>query len=257
MNFTTAARRKFLWSSFVLLFVFSISPCKKTNPVKQNSIASNIAGSSCIAPYVNNQNFYWETAIRNGIVHEDSIVIAHETYLVIYKSNDTLYILQNADTINRFDYMSPQFHFSDFNNDGYADIIVDYQSNTPGVQSLLLFDSITSTYYNVKDFGYFPASESISGTSLYYSYHRSGCSDMNWDSDLFKIENDSAISLGRISGQGCENIGTEMGIYIYKASSDTEILFTTRPITAIDSSEDYKWGFIKEYWSKNYRRFTE
>gem|GEM_PF-5245252 len=34
-----------------------------------------------------------------------------------------------------------------------------------------------------------PPPQRINGTHYFYSYHKSGCADMDWDSDLFYIHN--------------------------------------------------------------------
>ncbi|MNL73734.1 hypothetical protein D3C87_1992360 [compost metagenome] len=78
---------------------------------------------------------------------------------------------------------------------------------------------------------------------------------MNWDSDLFYIKDYKAIKLGNINGNQCENRDIKDGIYIHKISNGKEIEIQRLPIGLIEKFKNYKWGFIAEYWSKNYRKF--
>jgi hypothetical protein len=95
----------------------------------------------------------------------------------------------------------------------------------------------------------------IEGTKCYYSYHRSGCADKNWDSDLFFIENFKTFKLGTISGRECENRDEKDGIYIYKSKENKETLTETRDINEIHKFQNDKWDYIKEYWTNNYKKF--
>ena len=79
---------------------------------------------------------------------------------------------------------------------------------------------------------------------------------MNWDSDLFYIDNFKAIRIGNIAGRQCDNRdGEKDAVYIHKVYGDKEKLFKTLPIDTIGKYKDFKWGFIKEYWTKNYKLF--
>jgi hypothetical protein len=147
------------------------------------------------------------------------------------------------------------WELKDFNKDGYKDIYLDKGGNTPERFDLLLYAPTTKSFRQVKDFEYFPAPENISGTKYFYSYHKSGCADMNWDSDLFYIKDYKAIRLANISGRECENSGMKDGLYIYKLRGEKKNLIKTLPVKKVHSYKDDKWGFIKEYWAKNYRSF--
>ncbi|MDZ4751686.1 MAG: hypothetical protein SGI87_08745 [Flavobacteriales bacterium] len=100
--------------------------------------------------------------------------------------------------------MEPNFEFEDFNGERLKDIRVHCVSNTPSVQNLLLFDPRIDNFVEVADFYRYPAPEAIVVTKYFYSYHKSGCADMNWDSDLFYIENFKTVCSGNISGKWCE-----------------------------------------------------
>ncbi|HVY75299.1 MAG TPA: hypothetical protein VG890_10740, partial [Puia sp.] len=142
--------------------------------------------------------------------------------------------------------------FKDFNKDGYEDIYLDKGGNTPERFDLLLYVPTTKTFRKVKDFENFPASENISRTKYFYSYHKSGCADMNWDSDLFYIKDFKAVRLANISGRECENSGVKDGLYISKLSGEKKLLFKALPIDTVHKFKNDKWGFIEKYWTENY-----
>lgn len=76
---------------------------------------------------------------------------------------------------------------------------------------------------------------------------------MNWDSDLFYIDQFSTYCIGNISGRQCD--GDKFGIYINRIDGDSKKLIETLPIETIDNYPDNKWGLIKEYWARNYNKF--
>jgi hypothetical protein len=106
----------------------------------------------------------------------------------------------------------------------------------------------------IKEFPNYPDPQKLKGTNLYYSYHRSGCADMNWDSDLFKIVNNKIIKIGNISGLGCER-DEKLGVFISRIKGAKELQIKKYPISEIEKYKDYKWGFIKQYWTRNYQKF--
>lgn len=182
--------------------------------------------------------------------------IAGKKYIGFF--NDQTYYLLNpkGDTVLRKKGYYFDAEFKDFNKDGHQDIILHYSSNTPIVLDLFLYVPTTGKFREIKNFRDFPAPEQIKGTKFYYSYHKSGCADMNWDSDLFYIENFKAIRIGHIAGRQCDNRDDmKDAVYIYKVRSDKEKLFNTLPIDTIWKYKDYKWDFIREYWTKNYKVF--
>ncbi|MEF3078644.1 hypothetical protein [Winogradskyella poriferorum] len=145
-----------------------------------------------------------------------------------------------------------EFEFSDFNGDGFSDILLDYFTNVPGIKELLIFNPEKNDFERIVGFTNFPSAIKIKGTDFYYSYHRSGCADNNWDSDLFKIIDNKAIRFGNIKGIGC-GIDNENGIYINKVNGQKleQIKFTPRE----EGYWDGKWEFIEKYWTKNHNKF--
>ena len=196
-------------------------------------------------------------------VYVDSNSFAIHTATVAGKKyigflNDQTYYLLNAkgDTVlKKSDYYFDA-EFKDFNKDNYQDIILYHSSNTSMVLDLFLYVPTTGKFREVKNFRDFPAPEQIKGTKFYYSYHKSGCADMNWDSDLFYIDNFRTIRVGNISGRQCNNRdGVKEAVYIHRVRGDKEKLFKKLPIETIWKYKDFKWGFINEYWTKNYKLF--
>lgn len=197
-----------------------------------------------------------ESRIDSTILSSDTVTIDGKLYRAIYKSGNILEIRNSDDSLTfRLEDCYSQFEFDDFDGDGNKDIRIHYLSNIPAVQDLILFDKTTRSFKPIIGFNNYPDPRSIQGTKYYFSYHRSGCADMDWDSDLFFIENFKIIKIGNISGLGCENSGVKNGIYIYKIEGENKITYNTLPIDTINKYKDSKWGFILEFWTKNYNSF--
>jgi len=145
------------------------------------------------------------------------------------------------------------FEFKDYNGDGYRDLILEVSSNTPDVMEIYLYSPSHHGFRELKDARKFPAPTRIKGTPYYYSYHRGGCADMVWDSDLFYIHNGAAVALGHIHAEECK---IEEGVYIYKIRGGKEQLVKRLQIKTIHAYKNGKWGFIAAYWKKYYRRFV-
>src|SRR5579859_906252 len=192
----------------------------------------------------------------SSIVRSDSTLILGEKFKAVFKTDGNLYVLDSrGDTISKERDLYHQFEFDDFNGDSLDDIRVHYATNLP-TEDLLIFDSTGKIFRKVLDFSKYPEPKPVLGTNYYYSYHRSGCADANWDSDLFFIKNFKAIQIGNIAGRQCQNRDERDGIYISEISGDKSKLIATLPIDTIERWEGNKWGFIKAYWTKNYRRFA-
>jgi len=192
----------------------------------------------------------------SSIVHSDSTLILGERFKAVYKTNGILYVLgSKGDTLSKERGLYHQFEFDDFNGDGLDDIRVHYVTNLP-IEDLLMFDSSRKKFRKVLDFSKYPEPQTIPGTNYYYSYHRSGCADADWDSDLFFIENFKAIRIGNIAGRQCQNRDEKDGIYISGIFGENSKPIAILPIDVIEKYEGNKWDFIKDYWSKNYRRFV-
>ena len=160
-------------------------------------------------------------------------------------------ILKNAGSYSTW-------RFEDFDGDGFKDILLVNSGNTPDLMDLYLYQTGTNRFVPVKDFSDFPAPERIKGTPYYYSYHHSGCADENWDSDLFYLRKFKAVRLGNIAGVACAGGEQKEGtIYINRIHGSSLIPIKKYPISVIEKYKEYKWGFIKQYWKRNYKLFQE
>jgi hypothetical protein len=193
--------------------------------------------------------------IDSSIISSDTATIENEFYKAFYRNDNYFILLNSSDSIVfKKDKLSMLFEFIDFDNDGNKDLIFSYLGNIE-CNDLFLFETKSKSFRIVENFIEFPDPKQIENSKYYYSYHRSGCADGNWDSDLFIIENFRAIKIGNIAGRQCDNLDEKDGIYIYKIKGESEILVESLSIDTIDKYENYKWGFIKDYWSKNYLKF--
>ena len=87
------------------------------------------------------------------------------------------------DTLSSTDF---PLKYLDFDKDKNVDIIVTYGGNN-FTYLLYQFDHINNTFKNVEGFDRFPQSIQLKANpKYYYSYHRAGCADYNWVSDLYK-----------------------------------------------------------------------
>jgi len=140
------------------------------------------------------------------------------------------------------------FAFLDFDRDGNKDIVLEVSDNTPGRYKLFLYSPKAHKFKEVKNFYDFAAPEPIKGTKFFYSYNKAGCADETWESFLFYINNYKPVKIGYINGEGC---GIKNGIYIYQQRESKKTLIKTLPLKTIERYKDYKWGFLKSYWTKN------
>lgn len=241
--------------TIIILLLFFLTNCResKSKTAANKYLADTTKQTTTVALLGDTT----ENRIDTTLLHVDSTKVLGKSYLAIYKTNDTLYVLnEKADTILKAGDLHPNFEFDDFNGDGLKDIRIHYSSNVPAIQDLLLFDKQKKNFRLVDKFSDFPDPNPIKGTNYYYSYHRSGCADMNWDSDLFYLSNFKAIRIGNISGRQCDNRdGEKDGVYIYKIRNNKETLYRTLPIDTIWKYKNFKWDFIKEYWTKNCKLF--
>jgi hypothetical protein len=194
--------------------------------------------------------------IDSTIIKSETANIFGELYTANFRNDGLLYIEDSSNKIVfRLNDSYPIFRFTDFDNDGYKDLLISHTSISFGIEDFIRFDNINKTFVQVEFFSSYPESKQIKGTNYYYSFHESGCADMNWDSDLFYIENFRIIKIGHIAGRKCDNINEKDGIYVYKISGDGKELIATLRIEILAKYAEFKLGFISEYWSLNYKKF--
>lgn len=150
--------------------------------------------------------------------------------------------------------------YPDFDGDGNADLLVDYYGNN-STYFLYLFNAATNSFVEIEGYSRFPDAIQIkTDRRFYYSYHRAGCADMNWVSDLFTIQDHRLVHLGHIYGKGCdfEVEADPQVISIYKVQGNTEemrMLVEKLPYRDHISESRSKWEFIERYWSLNLAKF--
>ncbi|HQW04853.1 MAG TPA: hypothetical protein PLV08_11600 [Flavobacteriales bacterium] len=211
---------------------------------RQMLIAMAAFSSSCYA-----QTVLWDTTLT---VVSSSFRISAER-----DNNENLKIHVVKDQIDTITIRGPEggVRFEDFNSDGFPDLVFSYLGNNR-VSDLYLFDVEKESFTEVLGFRQVSDSQPVSGQlGLYYSYRRAGCADANWSSTLFEIRDNLVHELGEIEGIGCEE-GQAQGIVVYKIVTLDKIFEVDRlPISTIDNYDEYKWGFLAEYWAANIGRF--
>lgn len=214
-----------------------------------------IAGFS-ITAIVNGQNRFFDTTLSHSKTKISvQIKSLNKDYILLTITNNSKVLI--SDTLST---AASNPEFIDFNKDSNQDIMFSFIGNN-ATYRLYLFDTKNKTFKNVKGFDKFPYAVQLkSNPKFYYSYHRAGCADMNWVSDLFTIENFSTVHKGHIYGQGCDyEIETyPQKIEIYKILNNNKD--NTKVFEKLDYSKHIaefgeKWDFIKSYWNKNYSKF--
>ena len=179
---------------------------------------------------------------ENGIEFETCL---KEYNFFILKSSNGKILYKN-------DNNPSEFIFNDFNEDGFTDIELHFMTNVPNVNEILIFNPKSKSFIEIENFSNFPTSTKIKNTNYYYSYHRSGCADSNWDSDLFYIKENKVVKIGNIHTIECDN-ENDNGVYIYKFIGEDIKQIKLLPIE--NKGFEDKWRFIEKYWSENYKLF--
>lgn len=178
---------------FFIVFIASCDSSQKTNNKPNRQLKTTIQKEELVE----------KEAVRTPATFIDTIKMKNSTF-VVFQSVNSISVTKNKDTVFVLNENNNGADFKDFNGDGYTDIIIRHLTNVPAIYELALYNSTKRKFILVQDFSNFPAPEKITNSNFYYSYHRSGCADANWDSDLFKIENNKAVRYGNIQGLGCE-----------------------------------------------------
>ena len=192
---------------------------------------------------------------QNNALIADTVTLNHQKLLRTSADGKFSYLTTlTGDTVLKNPGYYSDVKFIDINEDGYRDIRAFVFSNTPNQCDNFLFDKNKKTFRQIEDCDL--DIQLIKGTPYYFSYNRTGCSDMNWESYLGRIENFRLVQVGHIDGTGCEG-EEQRWIEIYKLhpSSETETLVKKLPYDKYISGNTDKWTFIKTYWSKNWRLF--
>ncbi|SHL07782.1 hypothetical protein [Flavobacterium chilense] len=197
--------------------------------------------------------------LNSDIFLTDTLAI-NKHYYIQKSRNKSFYCLTsiNGDTIIKpADYYF-DIEYLDINEDGYDDIRIYFVSNIPNQCDNYLYNKELQKFILIQDCEL--DIQKIKGVPFYYSYNKAGCSDLNWESHLSKIENFKLINYGYILGHGCdfEVEKNPQSISVYKIISPKAMkLIQKLPyLKNIPKNED-KWSFIERYWQKNYRTFEK
>lgn len=191
----------------------------------------------------------------------DTLKIGKDLFTVIQDKPGTdspmnLIILDSLGTmIYKHDgYGSNGFELEDFDQDGVLDIRIYQITNVGGISEIVMYDKSLKKFRPIVNFGNLNNPVRIKNTNYYYTYHRSGCADFNWGSELVKIENFEAKEVGvAIEGIGCEHDAPDTGIFVYQYKKDNKKLVYAEKRKP--GFYDDKWDFIEDYWNKHYKEF--
>jgi hypothetical protein len=228
-------------TTFLILTACNSKSGDKTNS-KIHTDSSTIVSS--IKP-IDSTNIHFDTLIINNLRFIQTL-LDNKFNCLISSTGDTIVKAENY-------YFEAQF--LDINEDGYKDIRVSFFSSNPSQSDNYLFDKELNTFKQIENCELHI--QKIKDTKFYYSYSRTGCSDMNWESYLSKIENYKLVNYGYIHGQGCdfEVKDNPQVIEIYKITDSGEKLESKLPYLKYIHTFDDKWDFIEKYWRQNYKTF--
>jgi hypothetical protein len=208
---------------------------------------------SLLFPKQTPQNYTQYTTAKVDGVFYKAIVNKDLSVSIVLQDGKTVCHIESKDL--DFDGIE-QLEFTDFNGDGYKDLFIIHQSNVPDIRELLLYSKHLKRFVKVNRFSNYQDPKRIPNTTFYYSYHRSGCADFDWDSDLFTIVNFKIVKIGNISGRACED-DKNKGIFVYRMGNHKKMFVKRFSIQEIGNYKDTKWGFIEDYWKKNYKKFVK
>jgi hypothetical protein len=201
-----------------------------------------------------------EVADETEIYQTDTLLINQQQYIRTTRGEFDEFVCLttiNGDTIIPYANYYHLAEFLDINEDGYSDIRIFVFSKTANQCDNYLFDIQDKTFHYLENCCL--DIQKIKGTDYYYSYSSTGCSDMNWVSELVKIENFKTILLGYIDGQGCDYGDEPRYIEIYKVAGkgNSEKLVEQLPYSKYIPNFEDKFDFMEKYWTKNYQKFKK
>lgn len=159
--------------------------------------------------------------------------------------NDTLFKDQDLNS-------RPQF--IDFDKDGITDVI--FKSNIENEYDFIKFDIKAKVFRKVEGFKNFPEPKRIAKSKYWFSYHRGGCADQCWESDLFYIDNFQTIRIGNISKYYVDENGN-LDFTISKVEKDKLIILERLSEQAVTEWEKNKFEAIEKFWKDNFEKFTK
>lgn len=233
-----------------IIFLIILTACNSKSPDK--TIGNKTADSSTIETKPQRQD--------KVDIHIDTLQINNQQFIQTLKDNKFNSLLSmKGDTIVKSEDYYFEAKYLDIDEDGYKDIRVFAFSNTPNQCDNYLFDNTTNTFKYIENCDL--DIKKLNGTDFYYSYNRTGCADLNWESHLSKIENNKLVDYGYINGRGCdfEIKDNPQVIEIYKvinSDKDEKKLIKSLPYVKHIPKPDDKLTFIENYWKQNFKMFN-
>ncbi len=192
-------------------------------------------------------------------INIDTLKVNHHNYIQIRKGHKFNCLLSmQGDTIVMPEAYYARAAFIDIDKDGFKDFRVYAFSNTPNQCDNYLFDKANLTFTLIKNCDL--DIQKIKGTDFFYDYNRAGCSSLNWESHLSKIENFTLVHYGFMQIQGCD-IDIEKSpqiIEIYKfndTATGVKTIIQKLPYQKHINDFGDEAGFINHYWTKNFKTF--
>ncbi|UTA66871.1 hypothetical protein [Emticicia sp. 21SJ11W-3] len=232
-------KKRFMSIAVSLLFTvhgFFTGGCETSNK-EDRSTKDSIQNEKLIKP-------------EDAILTLDTLIVNQEPLIKFSEDNEFRCLLRaDGDTIVKFNDYYNSIRFLDINQDGYSDIRVFVNSNSPNQCINYFFDNQSNGYKEITN-SYLDI-ELIRDSNLFYSYNSTGCGDMNWVSHISKIENFEETNIGSIEVNACGN--KDEKINIYKLNNSNKVRIDSNPITVLEKQN--KFDFIREYWRRNYALF--
>lgn len=251
------------------VFIFLVVASCNESSTNQRKIKEHQLDSLESIDLITNDSLIKETTQATTALEEDNktkyglivdtLTIKSSKYIVAQSDpraeiDFPLFILNTErDTIYKHEwYATLGFEFEDFNEDGILDIRLYQMSNIGGQSELIVYDSKNNQFKPVENFDQFFQPTKLKNTKYWYTYHKSGCADINWGSELYKIEKFVAVEIGDIKGIGCDG-EEESGIFAFKVKGEKrEKVYSEKRELGYYGD---KWDFIEAYWTKNYKQF--
>lgn len=241
MNWTFLFKLQALNTYYRVLLIFlfySISNhsfCLTNKPISHFDISKKDSVIQQKTALIDHKRY---TAISTRIFNDTS---AYEKFYIRDESGKTIFKYPDDEVLG--------FTFTDFNGDGYKDIIVEIRGVDSGGQDLIIYDPKSKKFTLA---GSCSNARKIIGTKYYYSYEDC-CLGRDWSSNLFYISDSKIINTG------CIEYNDGFGLSFYKIKGQKKILLKKWRVR-INGDTPVLTGLhidfnLKHYWTKHWSSF--